>query len=619
VNNLEDKLKTLPEKSGVYIMKNSVGDVIYVGKAKVLKNRVRQYFKSYNHSLKVKKMIENISDFEYIITDNENEALILENNLIKEYKPKYNILLKDDKTYPFIKITLNEDFPRVYITRRIIRDGARYFGPYCSSISLKELLTLINEVFSLRQCKTHLVENETEHKPCLYHQLGLCSAPCGGNISKDEYRNKISEVIAFLNGKYDTATEIIRTKMKIAADELDFESAAKWRDAIEAISVIKEKQKIVSHEASDCDAIAMYSDNKTACIEIFFIRTGKIIGKEHYFVNCNDDMSESFVMSEFIKQYYETSSFLPHQLITQHEIFDKENTEQTLSELAGHSVKIAVPKIGDKYKLITMIAANAKKEHQERNLKIMRDISFKNNALSMLQTIIKSDTAPMHIEAYDISNLSGKFMVGSMVTFINGKPARDKYRNFKIKYVSGQDDYACMSEVLQRRIEHGIKERDAGENVKQFYPFPDVIFVDGGSVHVQTAENILCQYDIDIPVFGIAKDEKHKTNALVTSSEEIPIDRGSEAFMLLTQIQDEMHRRAITHQKKLHEKSLLKTELLNIKGVGNKKAGILLKAFKSVRNIKKATFEEISSVNGIDKACAENVYSYFSRDETDLV
>ncbi len=616
MNNIEEKLKTLPESSGVYIMKNTNDEVIYVGKAKVLKNRVRQYFKSYNHSLKVKKMIENISDFEYIITDNENEALILENNLIKEYKPKYNILLKDDKTYPFIKITVNEDFPRVFTTRRVIRDGAKYFGPYCSSLSLKELIDLMNEVFSLRQCKSQIHENSNGYKPCLYYQLGKCDAPCGGKISKTDYRNKISKVIAFLNGNYDYAINTVREKMKKAADELDFETAAKWRDAIEAISVISEKQKIVSHEASDCDAIAMYNSNNTACIEIFFIRSGKIVGKEHYFVSCNEDISDQFVLSEFIKKYYETSSFLPHQILTQFELFDKEIIEQTLSELAGHVVKAVVPKIGDKYKLITMIAANAKKEHQERELKIMRDISFKNNALSSLMKITGTASAPMHIEAYDISNLSGKYMVGSMVTFINGKPCREKYRSFKIKYVSGQDDYACMYEVISRRIEHGLNEKDDENSDKRFYPFPDIIFVDGGSAHVQIAKKALSDHNIDIPVFGIAKDDKHKTNSLVTSEKVLPVDRAGEAFMLLTQIQDEMHRRAITHQKNLHEKSLLRTELLNIKGVGEKKSKLLLKTFKSVRRIKDASLEEIASVSGIDKPSAQNIYSYFNENKS---
>ncbi len=612
VNDIEEKLKTLPDKSGVYIMKNFDGDIIYVGKAKILKNRVRQYFKSHNHSLKVQKMIDSIADFEYIITDNENEALILENNLIKENKPKYNILLKDDKTYPFIKITMNEDFPRVFITRRVIRDGAKYFGPYCSTVSLKELISLINDVFSLRQCKKLIIENEKKERTCLYHQLGKCSAPCNGSISKEEYRNKINDVISFLNGKYEHALSITNKKMKDAANELDFESAAKWRNAIESISVISEKQKIVSHEASDCDAIAMYCDNGSACIEIFFIRSGKIIGKEHYFISFDEDVSEAFALSEFIKQYYDTATFLPHQLLTQFDLFNKEEIEKFLTDKANHSVKITVPKIGDKYKLINMIASNAKKEHHERELKIMRDISFKNNALSDLQKITKANLVPMHIEAYDISNLSGKYMVGSMVTFINGKPCKNKYRSFKIKYVSGQDDYACMSEIISRRIVHGFKEKDLQTKEKQFYPFPDMILVDGGIGHVQTVEDVLSDYGLDIPVFGIAKNDKHKTNALVSSKEELLLDKTSEVFMLLCQIQDEMHRRAITHQRKLHEKSTLKTELLSIKGVGDKKALILLRHFKSIKHIKEASLEEISSVPGIDIECAKNIFSFFS-------
>ncbi len=612
VNEIEDKLKTLPEKSGVYIMKNSDGDVIYVGKAKILKNRVKQYFKSHNHSLKVSKMVENIEDFEYIITDNEKEALILENNLIKQYKPKYNILLKDDKTYPFIKITLNEDFPRVFMTRRIIRDGSRYFGPYCSNLGLREVLTIINEVFGIIQCKKTISEDDKNIKPCLYYQLDKCSAPCNKKISKEEYREKINKIIAFLNGKYEIVLQEITKKMKDASNKLDFETAAKWRDSIQSISLIAEKQKVVSSEGSDSDVIGLYSENNVSCIEIFFIRSGKIVGKEHYFMTLNDISKSENILSEFIKQYYEDSSFIPPNILTQIQIEDEDAISSWLSDKSGHSVKFAVPKLGDKYKLMTMISANAKKEHKERELRIMRDVSFKNNALLNLQELTSMERPPMHIEAYDISNISGSYKVGSMVTFVNGKPCREKYRSFKIKYVQGQDDYSSMEEIISRRIERGLSEKKNTLTKLSFYPFPDVIFVDGGIGHVSTISKVLTDYKLDIPVFGIAKDDKHKTSALVSSDGEININPLSEAFMLLTQIQDEMHRRAITHQRKLHQDSLLKSELLKIKGVGDKKAKLLLKNFKSVKKIKEATYEEILNVNGIDKKTADNVYSYFN-------
>lgn len=612
MSEIDEKLKTLPDRSGVYIMKDAGGEVIYVGKAKVLKNRVRQYFRSYNHPQKVKKMIDNIADFEYIITDSEKEALILENNLIKENKPKYNILLKDDKTYPFIKITVNEDFPRIMITRRVIRDGARYFGPYCSNFSLKELISLINEIFALRQCKKTVYEEKIESRPCLYHQLGKCYAPCCGNISKEKYRKIVDDVISFLNGKYDSATDIIRAKMKKAADELDFESAAKWRDRIESVSLIGENQKVVSATGSDCDAIAMHNENDIACVEIFFIRSGKVVGKEHYFLSSTDDMPNSTVLSQFIKQYYENSSFIPYEVLVQNDIDDADAVCDWLKSKVGRNVKISVPKIGDKLKLITMISANAKKEHKERELKIMRDISFKNNALASLQKLTKLKSPPLLVEAYDISNISGAHKVGAMVTFVNGKPCREKYRNFKIKYVSGQDDYACMEEVLSRRIERGLSEMDVDNATGGFYPFPDLILVDGGHTHVKTALKVLKKYNVDIPVFGIAKDNHHKTNALVSDNENISISKSDEAFMLLTRIQDEMHRRAITHHRNMRENSLLKSELSKIKGIGDKKSKILLKNFKSVVRIKQATLEELQSIPGIDEKSAKNVYGYFN-------
>lgn len=608
---IENKLKTLPDKSGVYIMKNSLGEVIYVGKAKVLKNRVRQYFKGHKHTLKVKKMVENIADFDYIITDSEQEALILENNLIKENMPKYNILLKDDKTYPFIKVTLNEDFPRVFMTRRVIRDGARYFGPYCSSSNIKEVLEIIADVFPLRHCKKPLFEDKLTDRPCLYFQMGKCTGVCSGRVSKEKYMQSVREILSFLNGNYDDIETILRNKMKKAADELDFETAAKLRDRINSVLMLGQKQKIVSATGSDCDAIAIYSANDTSCVVVFFVRSGKIIGEEHYFLSGTDDMLPNEIISDFIEQYYDNSSFIPHELLLQHEIAESELIEDWLSSKTGRSVKISVPKIGDKLKLISMIAANAKKQHSERELKIMRDISFKDNALSSLQKLTGLKNPPMNIEAYDISNTSGKAMVGAMVTYTGGKPNRQKYRNFKIKYVTGQDDYACMKEVISRRIERGISQKDNKTN-DSFLPFPDLILLDGGIGHVDSVLPVLKSYNLDIPVFGIVKDNKHRTQGLVSPNGQIDIDKSGEAFMLLTSIQDEMHRRAITYHRKLRQGSALKTELVEIKGVGDKKARLLLRRFRSIKAIKEASLEEIEAVEGIDKATAYNVYTYFN-------
>ena len=611
---IEEKLKTLPDKSGVYIMKNSDGEIIYVGKAKILKNRVRQYFKTQNHTLKVSKMIENVADFEYIITDSENEALILENNLIKENMPKYNILLKDDKTYPFIKITINDDFPQIYMTRRVIRDGAKYFGPYCSNFELKELLELITDVFFMRKCKKYIFEDKPDIRPCLYYQLGKCKAPCCGYISKEEYRKNVNRAIDFLSGKYDDITRELHQRMKNAADEFDFETAAMWRDRISALSIINQKQKIVSATGSDCDAIAVYNADDFACVEVFFIRSGKIVGKEHYFLSNTSEIANGDIILEFIKQYYDSSSFIPREIIVQSDFDDKETVEFWLSEKVGKSVHLIVPKIGDKSKLISMISSNAKKEHSEHQLKILRSISFKNNALVSLQNLTKLKNPPLLIEAYDISNISGSAKVGAMITFKDGKPQKDKYRNFKIKYVSGQDDYSCMKEVLERRIEKGLleKEKNQNENENKFYPFPDLILVDGGEGHVSVGVEVIKRYNLDIPVFGIVKDNRHRTNALMSENGQIDVDKSSEVFMLLTQIQDEMHRRAITYHRKLRDNSALKTELLKISGIGDKKAKILLKVFKSVKRIREATLEEIVSVPGIDKTSADNVYSYFN-------
>ncbi len=608
---IEEKLKTLPEKSGVYIMKNDLGEIIYVGKAKVLKNRVRQYFKGRNHALKVQKMVENIASFDYIITDSEEEALILENNLIKENMPKYNILLKDDKTYPFIKITMAEDFPRVFMTRRVIRDGAKYFGPYCSNFNIKEVLEIIADVFPLRRCKKHLSEGDLNDRPCLYYQMGKCRGVCSGMVPKAEYMQNVKKVISFLNGNYDDVISILQEKMKKSAAELDFESAAAFRDRINSVSMLGQKQKIVSASGSDSDAVAVYSANDTACAVIFFIRTGKIVGEEHYFMSGTDEMTGGEIISDFIRRYYDNSSFIPHNIYLQHQIDEAELIEKWLCEKTGHMVKITVPKIGDKLKLINMISANAKKQHSERELKIMRDISFKDNALTGLQKLTGLKNPPMNIEAYDISNMSGRAMVGAMVTYTNGKPNRSKYRNFKIKYVSGQDDYACMKEVISRRIERGLGDSE-GKNEGSFLPFPDLILLDGGMGHVDTIVPLIKSYGLNIPVFGIVKDNKHRTNGLVSPGGRVDINKSDEVFMLLTNIQDEMHRRAITYHRKLRQGTALKSELKEIKGVGDKKAKILLRTFRSVKAIKEAAMEEIASVSGIDKLTAENVYNYFN-------
>lgn len=618
-NEINEKLKTLPDKSGVYIMRNSDGEIIYVGKAKNLKNRVRSYFKSHNHSPKVSSMVSNVDSFEYIITDSELEALVLENNLIKENMPKYNILLKDDKTYPFLKITVNEPFPRVFLTRKVLRDGAMYFGPYQSSSDLKQLIALVKEIYSLRSCQTEFPEDFALRRPCLYYQLGKCKGVCSGNVTAGDYGSLIDKAIAFINGDTDEATEELTKQMHAASRDYDFERAALCRDRLKAIEALSQKQKIVNPNGTDADAIAVYNANNTACVQLFFIRLGKIIGREHYFINDTDGVSEQEILSEFLRQYYEESTFIPCTIYLEHEIEDAEVLESFITSKAKRSVKLKVPKIGDKLKLIRMIKANAKKEHSERELKTLRDIGFKNSALSELSRILGLENPPMYIEAYDISNLGDNTSVASMVVYKDGKPCTKRYRNFRIKNVSGQDDYASMSEVIVRRIKRAeleteeIKKCNLTLDSARFLPLPDVIFADGGEGHRNVVVKTLGDYQI--PVFGIVKDDNHRTRGLVGPSGEITIDRKSDAFMLITNIQDEMHRRAIGYLRKSQQKKTAESELDLISGVGKARKKLLLSHFKSVQRIKNATYDQLKAVKGIDTSTANKIFEYFNKDK----
>lgn len=619
-DSIEAKLKTLPDKSGVYIMKDESGTIIYVGKAKVLKNRVRSYFKSHNHPPKVAAMVSNVDTFEYIITDSEMEALVLENNLIKEHSPKYNILLKDDKTYPFLKLTMQEQYPKIMMTRTVKRDGARYFGPYSSGIMLRELIDLIKDIFKIRSCNRKFPEDIGKGRPCLYYHIGKCLGVCEGYVDKQRYDAIIKEVIGFLNGNYTKVQKRLREEMQQAAQALDFEKAAMLRDRLQSIDVLSQKQKIVSALGNDMDAIAMYSKNNRSCVQIFFIRSGKIIGREHYMMDGTDGVEEAEVLSDFLKQYYAKSSFVPRELMLQYEIEDAGVIRDWLSNLCGHRVEIKVPKIGENLQLINMIKANAKKELSEQELKVLRDIKFKNKALASLYQLLDLKEIPSRIEAYDISNISGDNNVASMVTFIDAKPSTKNYRNFRIKNVVGADDYACMEEALTRRLQHGLDEQariEAGELDQaqaKFADFPNVLFVDGGQGHVNVAKGVMDKLGLSIPVFGIVKDDSHRTRGLVSPAGEIPIDKSSEAFMLLANIQDEMHRRAITYHKQLHTKKNLASELENISGVGEVRRKALQRYFKSMKAIRAASVEDLLAVKGIDRRTAERIYSYFRQE-----
>lgn len=617
---IEAKLKTLPEKSGVYIMKDEDGTIIYVGKAKVLKNRVRSYFKNHNHPPKVAAMVNNVATFEYIMTDTEMEALVLENNLIKEHTPKYNILLKDDKTYPFLKLTLQEPFPKLMMTRTVKRDGARYFGPYSSGLMLRELIELLRDIFQLRSCNHKFPEDIGKNRPCLYHHIGKCLGVCTGAVSKQQYDAIIKEVIGFLNGNYAGVQKRLQAEMQEAAQALDFEKAALLRDRLQSIDVLSQKQKIVSALGNDMDALAMYSKNNKSCVQIFFIRSGKIIGREHYMIDGTDGVEEATVLSDFIKQYYAKSSFVPRELMLQYELEDADVIREWLSALCGRKVELKVPKIGENLQLINMIKANAKKELSEQELKVLRDIKFKNKALASLYQLLELSEIPSRIEAYDISNISGDNNVASMVTFVDAKPSTKDYRNFRIKNVVGADDYACMEEALTRRLQHGLDEQariDAGEldaAQAKFSVFPNVLFVDGGQGHVNVAKGVMDALGLNIPVFGIVKDDNHRTRGVVSPEGEIPIDKSSEAFMLLANIQDEMHRRAITYHKQLHTKKSLASELENIAGVGEVRRKALQRHFKSMKAIRAASIDELSQVKGVDRRTAERIYSYFRQE-----
>ena len=586
-------------------MKDKDNNIIYVGKAKVLKNRVKQYFKSNNHSPKVKAMVENINDFEYIICDSELEALILECNLIKLHMPKYNILLKDDKTYPFIKITVNEMYPQISITRNIKKDGAKYFGPYLSAIVIRELIDVIRDIFKLRSCTQKFPQDYGKKRPCLYYHIGKCSGVCTGNVDENEYKKLIDEVCSFLNGNTDKLIENLEDKMYEYSSNLDFEKAAFYRDKIETVKSISQKQKATSVGETNADAIAMYSQNSTDCIQVFFIRNGKMLGRENYFVENSENNDKKQIITDFIKQYYLDASFVPSEILLEFEIDEMDLISEWLSLKKGKKVELKSPKRGENLKLINMIKLNAKKELQNKELKILKDIKFKNTALVGLKNILNLEDVPHKIEAFDISGFAGSDLVASMVSFIDAKPNKKGYKLFKIKTIDKNDDYSSMREVIMRRFSR-LKNNEISFNDK-----PDVIFVDGGVGHVNCAKEVLDELNLSIPVFGIQKDDNHNTHAIAGSDGIIEIDKASESFMLLVNIQDEMHRRAISYYRNLSEKRNKKSELENIKGVGEKKRNLIL---KYIKNVKKASLEEIESVPGIDKKTARNIYEYFRQE-----
>lgn len=614
----EYHIKNLPDKPGVYLMKNSLGEVIYVGKAKVLKNRVKSYFqKSKNRSEKVKVMVKNIAEFEYIVTDSEMEALILECNLIKKYSPKYNILLKDDKFYPFINITVNDDYPRVFVTRRFAKDGSKYFGPYTNGSAVYETLDLIYKIFPLRNCKLVIKENGEKVRPCLNYHIKKCLGPCGGHISKEEYGKMINDIIDILSGKETYITKMLKSDMEKAAEELEFEKAASLRDKILSINAIAEKQKIFKTMEGDEDFINIEQDEKDSCIQVFFSRDGKVIGREHFIFESTANEGIGEIIEDFIGSFYGGTAKIPKAIyVPQIDNFDL--MEEYLTIKRGAKVWIKVPQKGQKKEMLEMVKNNARITLEKFKDKYLKDKEINRISLLELQDLLELEECPQRIEAYDISNIQGVDSVGTMIVFEEGRAKNSDYRRFKIKTVKGANDYDSMREILTRRFNHGldeikaIQQRDLKLSAGKFSTFPDLIMMDGGKGQVNVALEVLQSLNIDIPVCGLVKDDKHQTRGIIYNNNELIINKGSNLMQLIRRIQDEVHRFAITYHRSLRDKRTLHSVLDDIPYVGEKRRRALLMKFGSVDNIKKASMQELLETQSIDKKSAESIYNYFN-------
>jgi len=610
------ELKKLPGKPGVYIMKNSDGEIIYVGKAISLKNRVKQYFQSgHNHSPKVRAMASKIASFEYIITDSEYEALVLECNLIKKNQPKYNVTLKDDKHYPFIKVTVQEEYPRVMSARRVVRDGAEYYGPYLNTHSIYDTIHELRKVFPIKNCKKELPRDIGKERPCLNYHIGLCPGPCSGEVGKAEYQASIRDICSFLNGKHDYIVKKLEAEMNEAAEEMRFELAGKLRDRLFALRHIQEKQKVLSAADYDQDVIAYYTDNIDTCVSIFFVRGGKLIGKEQYLFEGSGEGDAPSLLSEFVKQFYMRAGFIPTEILVQKPIDDIGLIESMLRTLKGGKVDITVPVRGEKRSLIQFVIKNSEIELSNKREMILAEEEKLRAGLASLAGIFGLEPdgdggACGRIEAFDISNYGPDEKVASMIVFEEGRPNKNAYRRFKMKTVEGQDDYACMQETLRRRLRNLVEKKE------KFRARPDVLLVDGGKGHVSAAGAVLEELELDIPLAGMAKNERHETSDLITSEgETIRLPEHPDLYRLISAIQDEAHRFAVTYVKKLSDKRLSMSELDSIRGVGKKRKMALLAHFKSFRNIRAAGVDALTQVPGIDEKTARAIYEYFNKNE----
>lgn len=611
--NIQEELKKLPGKPGVYLMHDEKDAIIYVGKAISLKNRVRQYFQSSrNKGAKIEQMVTHISRFEYIVTDSELEALVLECNLIKEHRPKYNTMLMDDKSYPFIKVTVNEPFPRVMLARQMKKDKAKYFGPYTSAGAVKDTIELIRKLYHIRSCNRSLPKDIGKERPCLNYHIHQCQAPCQGYISQEEYRKSIDEVVRFLNGHYDLVLKELEEKMMAASDSLEFEKAIEYRELLTSVQKVAQKQKITDTAGDDRDIIAMASEGEDAVVQVFFIRSGRLIGRDHFYLKSAENDTEGEILSSFIKQFYAGTPYIPAELMLPEEIEDQDIIEEWLTARRERRVHLRIPKKGTKEKLVELAQKNAQMVLKNDRERLKREEGRTIGAVKELEKILGLKGI-IRMEAYDISNTNGFDSVGSMVVYEHGKPKRNDYRKFKIKTVQGPDDYASMNEVLTRRFGHGLREQQEESETGGFQIFPDLIMMDGGRGQVNIALEVLEKLHLHIPVCGMVKDDNHRTRGLYFNNTELPIDRNSECFRLITRIQDEAHRFAITFHRQLRSKGQVHSVLDDIPGVGPARRKDLMLHFENIDAIRNATVEELKELPSMNGKSAQEVYKFFHR------
>ena len=618
---IEEELKKLPGQPGVYIMHDAKDAIIYVGKAISLKNRVRQYFQSSrDKTAKIKQMVSKIARFEYIVTDSELEALVLECNLIKEHRPRYNTMLKDDKTYPYIKVTASEEYPRILFSRQMKKDKNKYFGPFTSAGAVKDTTELIRKIYRIRACSRKLPQDMGKDRPCLYYHIHQCDAPCQGYISQADYQKSVKQAVGFLNGQYEPVMKYLEEKMRTASETMEFEKAIEYRDLLDSVRKVAQKQKITSQSMEDRDIIAMAKDERDAVVQVFFVRDGKLIGREHFHMNLTGSESKAEILNSFVKQFYAGTPFVPHEIWVQEELEDAEVIASFLTARRGQKVRFVVPKMGEKERLVELAEKNAKMVLSQDKEKIKREELRTIGAMNQIGSWI-GFSGIKRVEAYDISNISGFESVGSMIVYENGRPKRNDYRKFRIRTVQGPNDYASMREVLLRRFSHGLEETkklqaEGGDlAMGSFTRFPDLLMMDGGRGQVNIALEVLRELQLEIPVCGMVKDDNHRTRGLYYQNVEIPIDRHSEGFQLITRIQDEAHRFAIEYHRSLRGKEQVRSVLDDIKGIGPARRKSLMRTFKTIEAVREASVEELEAAPQMNRAAAEAVYIFFRDDK----